>query len=108
MPLNSKQKGKRGELEFALALRSAGYKSARRGQQYHGGPGSADVECEELPDVHFEVKRTEVTSLEKWMAQAVADVGDSGKTPVVAHKKNRSDWVIVMRLEDFLLLKRGY
>ena len=40
--MNSRTKGKRGELELAKALRLYGY-DARRGQQYHGGADSPDV-----------------------------------------------------------------
>jgi Holliday junction resolvase len=53
---NSRQKGKRGELEAAKYLRSLGFTSARRGVQYSGGPDSPDVVCDELPGVHIEVK----------------------------------------------------
>lgn len=107
MALNSKQKGKRGELQFALALRDAGYKSARRGQQYSGGSESADVVCEELPHLHFEVKRSETVHLEKWMQQAIEDAGDSGKMPVVVHRKNMTEWVAILRFEDFLKMAGG-
>ena len=34
---NSRQKGKRGELEIARILRDYGYRDCRRGQQYSGG-----------------------------------------------------------------------
>jgi len=36
------------------------------------------------------------------MAQAVGDAG--GKTPVVAHKRNRGDWLVTMRADDWLKL----
>ena len=53
--INSRAKGKRGELEAVKFLRSLGF-IARRGQQYQGGSDSADVEVDELPHVHIEVK----------------------------------------------------
>ena len=40
--MNSRQKGKGGELELAKLLRAYGY-NARRGQQYSGISGDADV-----------------------------------------------------------------
>jgi len=36
---------------------------------------------------------------------AVRDAG-SGKTPIVAHRKNRGDWLAVMRLSDLLEILR--
>ena len=42
MCVNSREKGKRGELELARALRALGY-DCRRGQQYSGKNGDADV-----------------------------------------------------------------
>lgn len=54
--INSRAKGKRGELEAVKFLRSLGF-TARRGQQFSGGPDSADVEVEELSNVYIEVKR---------------------------------------------------
>lgn len=59
MPVNSKRKGKVGELEAAKYLRSLGFHSARRTVQHNGrSEGSlADLVCDELPGLHIEVKR---------------------------------------------------
>lgn len=100
--MNSRNKGKRGELELAEFLRLHGFE-ARRGQQFHGGAGSPDV-VTNVPGVHFECKRVEKFQLEPAMAQAVADAG--ANTPVVAHRKNRGEWLAILRLEDFLSLVR--
>lgn len=97
---NSRQKGARGERELAEELRKFGY-DARRGQQFKGGADSPDVVCAGLDDYHIEAKRAEKTDLYAWMAQATRDAAE-GKTPIVAHKKNRQGWLVVMRLEDFL------
>lgn len=53
--VNSSQKGKRGEREFAAHLRDLGFE-ARRGQQHKGGNDSPDVLCPDLAGLHFEVK----------------------------------------------------
>lgn len=105
--INSRAKGAVGEREFAQVLRDAGFGSARRGQQFSGGADSPDVKCEELAEFHFEVKRVEAGNPYNWLAQAVRDAGD--KTPVVAHRRSREDWIAVVRLEDLLrlLLNRG-
>jgi hypothetical protein len=103
--MNSRSKGKRGELEFAHYLSNAGF-PARRGQQFSGGKESPDVVCEALPDIHFEVKRTEAGNPYKWMAQAAKDGGS--KTPIVSHRRNSGEWLAILRMEDFLnLVKRN-
>lgn len=100
---NSNQKGKAGEREFANFLKSHGIQ-ARRGQQFSGGGDSPDV-VHSLPDIHFEVKRVEKFALWDAIAQAETDRPDTS-TPVVAHRKNRKEWVVVLYAEDFLELIR--
>src|SRR5690625_302275 len=95
---NSRDKGARGERELAGWLTERGY-PAHRGRQFHGGPDSPDVVCPSLP-VHFEVKRTEKLRLHDAMAQAVDDAGE--KTPVVAHRRSRGEWLAVLKLSDLL------
>lgn len=53
--VNSCRKGKAGERSCAKFLRELGFESARRGQQHNGLEGD-DVVCEELNQVHIEVK----------------------------------------------------
>lgn len=102
---NSRAKGAVGEREFAKFLSDRGF-NARRGQQFHGGPGSPDVVCDALP-VHFEVKRVEGTKLlSSWMAQALRDCGE--KQPVVAHRRNGDQWLAILPMEDFLKMLPGY
>ena len=55
--MNSNQKGKKGERELAAILKSYGYEDSRRGQQYCGSNGDADVVG--LPGIHIECKRVE-------------------------------------------------
>lgn len=90
--MNSRDKGKRGELEAAKLLQSYGY-DARRGQQFSGANGDADVVG--LPGIHIEVKRVEKLNLETAMAQSISDARD-GEIPVVMHRKNRSIWLMTM------------
>ncbi len=102
--MNSRNKGKRGELELAEFLRGRGF-DARRGVQYAGGHDSPDIVSEALGPFHVECKRTERTDMYGWLAQAQRDCGN--KVPVVAHKKNRQEWVAILRLEDLLALIGG-
>lgn len=101
MPVNSRAKGARGERELAAYLRDRGFGDARRGQQYKGTPDSPDVVG--LPGHHVESKRVERIEVEKWFEQAVADAGPDD-TPIVAYRRNRQEWKVVLRLDDYLRL----
>lgn len=104
MPINSRQKGARGEREWRDQLRNEGF-DARRGQQFSGGSDSPDVICDSLPGIHWEVKRVERGNPYDWIMQAKRDAGDS-KMPIVAHKRNGEDWLCILRAEDFFQLIR--
>ena len=101
--LNSRQKGKVGELEFAAFLREHGFVDARRGVQYHGGAESPDVVG--IPGLHIEVKRCERGSLYAWLSQATDDAG-AGKIPVVAHRRSRKQWAAILSFENLIELMR--
>jgi Holliday junction resolvase len=96
--MNSRAKGARGERELAKKLRELGY-SARRGQQYSGISGDADVVG--LPGIHIECKRVEAFQLYPALDQSRRDRRE-GELPVVMHRKNDHDWVVVMRLDDWI------
>lgn len=96
--MNSREKGCKGERELTKILRDYGY-TARRGQQYSGANGDADVVG--IPGVHIECKRVERLNIHDAMNQAVRDARE-GEIPVVMHRKNRTEWLVTMRLEDWL------
>jgi Holliday junction resolvase len=104
MMINSKRKGKTGERELASVLRSHGY-DCRRGQQYCGADGSADVIG--IDGLHIECKRTERLNLYDALDQARRDAKD-GNTPVVMHRKSHCDWVVILRLDDFMEIYREW
>lgn len=104
MAINGKQKGKRGELELAKKLREYGY-DTRRSVQYSGANGDADVVG--LPGVHIEVKRRERLNLEDAMAQSKHDARPD-EIPVVMHRKNNCEWLVTMRLIDWMELYREW
>lgn len=93
----SRNKGKSGELEFAHELTWQIECEACRGRQYHGRQDAPDVHTD-IEGIHFEVKRTESLSLYSAMEQAMADAGLA--IPVVAHRRNDRDWLLVLRLDD--------
>ena len=84
---NSRQKGARGERELARILREYGY-DCRRGQQYCGANGDADVVG--LEGIHIECKRVERLN------------------PAVFHRKNNFGWLVTMPLADFMRLYQDY
>jgi len=99
--MNSCTKGKVGEREWRDVLKAEGYE-ARRGRQFSGSPESPDV-VSNLP-FHFEVKRVEALNINKAMEQAKRDCGKS--VPVVAHRKNKCEWLVTMAAKDWLELVR--
>ena len=98
--MNSRAKGAAGERELAKLLRECGF-TARRGQQYSGANGDADVVG--LPGVHIECKRVERLNVYEAMAQARRDARP-GETPVVMHRKNRQQWLVTMDIKDWLVM----
>lgn len=120
--VNSRKKGKTGELEIAHILQNFGY-DAIRGQQYSGANGDADVIG--LPGIHIEVKRRETMQVNKWLQQSVEDAYADGikhgceMIPVVIHRENcerkkdgnpiKGKWKVSMLLDDFMnLYRRGF
>ena len=101
--MNSREKGKKGENELAQILRAYGFE-ARRGQQFSAANGDPDVVG--MPGVHIECKRVERLNIYEAIAQSINDAR-IGETPVVMHRKNREEWLVTMRLGDFIKLYRG-
>ncbi|GAA0856826.1 hypothetical protein GCM10008916_08000 [Clostridium nitritogenes] len=95
---NSKSKGARGERELSSKLREYGY-NTRRGQQYCGANGDADVVG--LPNIHIECKRVEKLNIYNAISQAKADAKEN-ELPTVFHRKDRSEWLVTMTLEDWI------
>ena len=99
----SRNKGKVYERELAGNLREYGY-DARRGQQFCGKNGDADVVG--LPGIHIEAKRREQISIYDWMAQSISEA-KQGEAPVVMFRKSNCETLVVMRLPDFMNLYKN-
>ena len=95
--VNSRQKGKRGELEAVHWLNDRGF-NTRRGQQYCGIEGDADIVG--IDGLHIEVKRVERLNIHEAVKQAVRDARD-GETGIVMHRKDRTEWLVTLRAEDY-------
>ena len=103
MAVNSRAKGARGERELANILKEHGY-DARRGQQFCGANGDADVIG--LPGYHIECKRTERLEAYKFMEQSSFDARE-GEIPLVIYRKNGGEWLVIEKLKDWLEEKDG-
>lgn len=98
MAINSRSKGKNGELELSNKLKEYGF-DTRRGQQYCGANGDADVVG--LPGIHIECKRVEKLNLYDAMQQSINDAKDN-EIPTVFHRKNRKDWLVTLPFTEFM------
>ena len=103
--MNSKQKGKRGELEWAAYCRQQGYE-CRRTAQYCGNTGDAS-DVVGLPGIHQEVKRVEHLNIYEAIEQAERDKKDF-EIPIVAHRKNRFPWLVTTKAEDWFKIYREF
>lgn len=101
--MNSKRKGARGELELLHLLHDMGYPVYRNDQRYIGGFENPDI-CLRMngEEFHVEVKRTERLNIHAAMAQAIRDSGS--RPPLVIHRRNHEEWLVTLRLGDFLNL----
>lgn len=102
--VNSIEKGKVGEREWAKFCREQGYGEVRRGQQYSGIEGK---DCVGLPFLHQEVKRVQALNIEKAMIQSRADAKEN-EIPIVAFRRNREKWKVCMDAEDWFELYRAF
>lgn len=91
----ARAKGAEAEREVARILKDHGY-DAHRGMVFYHEPDIVGV-----PGLHIEVKRQEQLKLKEWMAQSEAQK-KHGEYATVVHRKNREEWLITMKFEDFL------
>lgn len=104
MGKSSRDKGKRGERYVAQFLRDYGY-DARRGQQFAGINGDADVVG--LPGIHIEVKFVEKLNIVDAYDQSKRDARE-GEIPTVWHKRSRCPLLVTMLADDFMKMYGEY
>lgn len=104
--MNSRDKGARGERELANILKEYGFEDARRGQQYCGANGDADVVG--LKDIQIECKRVERLNIDKAMEQAKRDASVNGTIPVVFHRRNNKEWLVTMQLDKWIRFYKAF
>ena len=107
MGKTSRNKGKVGEREWARFCTDRGYE-CHRTAQFRGNTGQAG-DVEGLPGIHIEVKRTESLRLWDSLRQSKHDAIAAGDgLPIVAHRKNDEDWVVIMDADDWFQLYRAW
>lgn len=104
--VNSRAKGAAGERELARKLNEYGF-GTRRTVQYNGKAEDGQADLVGLPNIHIESKRVERLNLYDAMAQAIHDAKD-GELPTVFHRKNHSEWLVSMRLQDWMELYKEF
>lgn len=99
MSKSQQRKGRSGELELVKLLNQHGI-PAEPGKAVSYG-STPDVTG--FPGVHVEVKRVERLNVSAAFAQAKRDAERfKDGIPVLFHRKNREEWLVTLRLEDFL------
>ena len=97
----SQRKGAGGESELCAILQQAGYPVQRGGSLSFG----TVPDLIGLPRVHIECKRVERLNIQEAMNQAIRDAEHfRDGWPCVFHRRNRSGWLVTMRLNDWLTL----
>jgi hypothetical protein len=106
--VNSRRKGKTGELEAAEVLRVLFGWTTRRTQQFaaNANADSADLRVEQTPELFWEVKRVQRLNVPKTIRIAASQC--DRRTPVLMHRPDRSDWLLTIRLADLPVLCHAY
>ena len=106
--INSKAKGKRGELYVVNKFKDRGYQ-CNRTAQFKGNTGQAG-DVEGIDYIHIEVKFKESLNLNEAMEQAINDssLSENKGFPTVFHKKNNKPLMVTMLFEDWCTLYDSY
>lgn len=100
--VNSRQKGKRGELELAAKLRELfPHLDVRRSQQFSGKTDDS-MDLVGFPGLSIECKRVQSLNIYNAIQQALEGKG----VPSVFHRKNHQDWLVTVRLSDLIEFAR--
>lgn len=80
-------------------IRQRKLNAIKLGREYRVSNGDADVVG--LPGVHIECKRVERLNIYDAIEQSKNDARD-GENPVVMHRRNRKEWLVIMPLDDWM------
>ena len=101
MGKSQQRKGRSGELELVQILNDNGIPASPGAPMSYG----ATPDVVGVAGVHCEVKRVERLNIAAAMQQAVRDSEKfQDGIPAVFHRRNRSPWLVTMRLIDWMSL----
>ena len=106
MAINSKAKGKRGELSLVSKLKEYGF-DTRRSVQYNGKADDGQADLVGLDGIHIECKNVERLNIYDAITQAKHDAR-ADELPTVFHKRNHCEWLVTMPLTEWIKLYREY
>ncbi|MGN8818581.1 hypothetical protein ACTNEN_09705 [Oribacterium sp. HCP28S3_H8] len=95
---SSRDKGKRGELELVNLIRDTWGYDVRRGKVFYH-----ESDMVGLDGIHPEIKRKERLNVDDAMQQAVEEAAKrKDGLPTVFHRKDRGEWLVTMKLSDWI------
>lgn len=99
MPINSRRKGKVGELEARDHWnRLVPNANSKRSQQHSGTESASDLISPGTPGLWLEVKRVQSLNIHAVLEKSREQCGSL--TPVVLHRKNGTEWLVTFPLEQ--------
>lgn len=100
--INSKIKGKVGELTLVHELNDRGY-NVERTAQYNGKSADSEADLRGLNGIHIECKVRERHNVYDYINQVDRDKKDN-ELGCVFMKSNRKKWLVMMDLDDWIKL----
>ena len=101
--MDSRTKGAAGERELAHVLQDHGIDCQRGYVQFK------QSDLVGIDGIHVECKRVEKLNIHNAMNQAIEESKkrNDGR-PTVFHRRNRTEWLVTMRLDDWADLYKGW
>lgn len=101
--IDSRTKGAVGERQLAHCLQGYGIDCHRGYVQFK------QSDLVGIEGIHVECKRQEKLNIHEAMEQAKAEAikRDDGR-PTVFHRRNRTEWLVTMRLNDWVEIYKGW
>ena len=101
--VDSRRKGAEGERSLARWLQEQGIACHRGYVQFK------QSDLVGIEGIHVECKRQEKLNIHEAMEQAKREsVKRQDGRPTVFHRRNRTEWLVTMRLEDWVEIYKGW